>query len=201
MRLDLRIQKKGLLSTKEISLNVQVDWLGYSSKFEQQILHLFQQKFSATCYSVDTYSKWQPYLTWNSPPLQGTDFTFQTLVKKIEQLGFVAHLPLIVGMKTVFLTLLGTYSVQTKWVLGNSASTKRFFSLPVEATINVFDAHPNFRTVMSLLKNKRNYFLDLWPKHLLFRGDKKIRSRWFWRGLLFWQILFQPKEMGSSWSW
>ena len=116
-----------------------------------------------------------------------------------KQLRFVAHSPLIVGMIIAPIFSLGTCIVLIRNVRVKLVCTKTLFNLSAEAIINVRNASLCARCAIFLLKNKQIPFLVVWPKGLHFGREFKINSRWYWRCLLSWQVLFKQREMRISW--
>ena len=92
-----------------------------------------------------------------------------------QQLGSVAHQPGIAGMTNVLSNLLGTCIARIQCARTYFACTKIFFNLSTQATINVFKARPQIRFAIFFLVNKKNSFLEPWPRYLYFSKRRKQR--------------------------
>ena len=114
-----------------------------------------------------------------------------------EQLQCVAHSPLFVSMTIALLFSLGTGIVQIQNVRVNFTCTKRFFNLLAEAIINARNARLCVRCAIFRLKIKQSPFSCRLVKGLQFWGVSKIHSRWYWRCVLSWQLLFQQEKCES----
>ena len=115
-------------------------------------------------------------------------------------------------MTKALLISLGTCIFRIPSVRINFVCTKRLFNLSAEAIINVHNAGLCARCAIFFLKIKKILFCIVWPRCLHFGRESKINSRNYWRCLLYWQILFQQREMRISgllginseihlWSW
>ena len=48
-------------------------------------------------------------------------------------------------------------------------------------------------------RSKKFLFLVVWPSGLLFWRESKIKTRFYWRCVFSWQIMFQRRQMRISW--
>ena len=88
---------------------------------------------------------------------------------------------------------LGMFTVRTKCVLEDLACTKRLFKPSGEATINVSNVHPGVKCGKFSWRTNKFIFLEVWPSTSFFRRDTKINSRYYWKCLLSWNVLFTTK--------
>ena len=102
-------------------------------------------------------------------------------------------------MTLALLFSLGTCIVQIQSVWVNFACTKRLFNLLAEAIINVCNVGLCARCAIFLLNIKQIPFSCRLVRGFTFLKRAQISSRFYWRCLLSWQVLFQQREMRISW--
>ena len=116
-----------------------------------------------------------------------------------EQLQFVVHSHLVVGMTIALWFSLGTCIVQRQSVWVNFACTNRLFNLLAEAIINVLNVGLCARCAIFLLKIKQIPFSCRLVKGFTFLKRAQNQFKMLLEMSLVRQVFFQQREMRISW--
>ena len=73
------------------------------------------------------------------------------------------------------------------------ACRRRFFNLLKKVLIKVLNASRSVTSAIFPLKKKNWLFFDVSAGCLNYWRDPKINPRWYWRCLLYWQVMFKSK--------
>ena len=105
----------------------------------------------------------------------------------------------VCGFDNSTIILIGDVCCKNTKCSGELCPHKRLFNLSAKAIINVRKARLSAWCEIFFWRSNKFLFLVVWSRGLHFWSESQINSRWYWRYLLSWQVLFQQREMRISW--
>ena len=170
-----------------------------SFRFQKTRLAFFPSKRLNNTVTSSFLQKFSTWVTAKSNISTRNDFLLLTGVTLLRALTMCSAFTPLVGMTIAKLFSLGTCIFQIRSVRVNFACTKRLFNLSAEAIINVRNARLCASSSILLLKINQTPFSCRLANGFTFWIESEINSKCFWKCVLSWQVLFQQKEMRTSW--